>query len=131
MWADIQPGDQIVEGFYHPTASLTLDDFTVTILKDGIITPLGHTIDELSDNYYKLTMDTDQTEGSLYEIDLYETNKPYLGHHHGSWKARTGVPANVTQVSGVTGALEDDTKYTRTIVDSILFAIQSLTQRIN
>ena len=132
MWGEVYPGDVITDTSQHPTAGLTKSDFTIKVFKNSVCRDSSVTLEETAeDGFYKITLETDNSEGALWAIDIFETNLESYGHYQGSWKARYGIPANVTYQNGVANAAPSDLAFVRAAVNSIKESIMTLARRIN
>jgi hypothetical protein len=115
---DFVPGDLISDHFGPASKTgLVQSDFDITIMKNGVISPVVPTVTEVGDKFYFIKFQSDTEDNAVWSIDILEVpNKSRFQKTVVLNKAET---ANVIQNNEDPNTIPENLAYIRNLIDSL------------
>lgn len=130
--SDYQPGDTVLDVFYHPTAGLTDADFTKLVFKNGVATLVAVAVNPTAEaNFYKFSFTTDSDDEVRWSVDVAETSNPLLRLQR-SYYVQNAEPATLITLDDdgdpVESTLNEDLAYIRMLLEQTLQTVRQIQQ---
>lgn len=115
---DFVPGDFVSDHFGPASKTgLVKADFAVTIMKDGQLAGIDHTIIEVGSSFYFIEFETDADNPAVWSIDVLET--PNKSRFQKTFVLKDAETADVIQQNGVDNSVPRTIDYVRVLTDQI------------
>lgn len=112
------PGD-IVSDHFGPTSKtgLVQSDFTIVIMKNGVVSSVVPTIIEVGSKFYFIKFQSDTEDNAVWSVDVLET--PNKSRFQQTFILNKAETANVIQNNEDPNTIPENLSYIRNLVDTI------------